>query len=200
MDPFETYCRYLSLKLHFNSEYDYFKYSGKVNATVDAFRKRKDRIFFEKISKLHDPVGFMLANILHDPNCYIRDIATSQEAKDIYTKYLKKKESLSYVFTNEISSIRTSFNSIFICNDGVHPELLRLFLAETISLETLCILCDLTKCLDYWNKKLKDDIVYKDLELLIRKYTPFLTYEKAKFKKIIRDELKKNLTSSSSLL
>ena len=43
MNEFEAYKHYLALKLHFSSDYDYFKYNGKTNATQQSFEKRKDR-------------------------------------------------------------------------------------------------------------------------------------------------------------
>ena len=43
---FDVYKIYLGVKLHFTTDtYDYYKYSGKVNATLDSFTKRKDRYF-----------------------------------------------------------------------------------------------------------------------------------------------------------
>jgi hypothetical protein len=48
---FDVYKVYLGVKLHFTTKtYDYIKYGGKVNATLDSFTKRKDRYFFHKLS------------------------------------------------------------------------------------------------------------------------------------------------------
>ena len=50
--PFEVYQTYLSFKNHFTKEkYDYFKYSGKTNASLNSFNKRRDKYFFEKMSR-----------------------------------------------------------------------------------------------------------------------------------------------------
>jgi hypothetical protein len=52
MMPFDSYKIYLSLKNHFTkSNYDYHKYCGKTRASVQSFYKRKDRFWFEKISR-----------------------------------------------------------------------------------------------------------------------------------------------------
>ena len=49
---FDVYKVYLGVKLHFTTDtYDYVKYGGKTNATLDTFTKRKDRYFFHKLSK-----------------------------------------------------------------------------------------------------------------------------------------------------
>jgi hypothetical protein len=191
MNSFEVYQTYLALKLHFtNPDYDFFKYHGKVSASVDTFSNRKDRFFFEKLAKHNDPVGFLLANIISNPHTYVRDLAYSEDAKRVYLDWLKKKESLSYVFGEELSNLSRDFNGNFVCISGVHPPLLRLYLANKITLETLCILCDLTGCLKYWAKQMKGDIIYDDIELLVRKYTPFLQFDKEKFSKIIRNNFK----------
>ena len=50
--PIETYKTYISLKNHFTQpKYDYTKYGGKVKASEKAFYKRKDRFWFEKLSR-----------------------------------------------------------------------------------------------------------------------------------------------------
>ena len=52
MTPFEVYKTYLALKNHFTqAKYDYNKYCGKVRASLNSFYKRKDRFWFEKLSR-----------------------------------------------------------------------------------------------------------------------------------------------------
>ena len=51
MTGYETFALFNSLKLHFNREsYDYFKYNGKSNISVDAFENRRDKYHFHKLS------------------------------------------------------------------------------------------------------------------------------------------------------
>ena len=50
--PFECYKTYIAMKQHFTKEkYDYVKYAGKSRASIVAFNKRKDRYFFERMSR-----------------------------------------------------------------------------------------------------------------------------------------------------
>ena len=52
MTPFDAYKTYLALKNHFSKpKYDYFKYAGKSRASIESFNKRKDRYWFERISR-----------------------------------------------------------------------------------------------------------------------------------------------------
>ena len=48
---FDVYKTYVAVKLHFTtSAYDYHKYNGKVNASLEQFTRRNDRYFFYKLS------------------------------------------------------------------------------------------------------------------------------------------------------
>ena len=51
MNEFEAYQKYIALKLHFTSDYDYFKYNGKTNVTLNSFNERKDKFHFKKLVK-----------------------------------------------------------------------------------------------------------------------------------------------------
>lgn len=52
MAPFDCYKTYLALKNHFTkSSYDYHKYNKKTRASLQSFYKRKDRFWFEKLSR-----------------------------------------------------------------------------------------------------------------------------------------------------
>ena len=68
MMPFDAYKCYLSLKNHFTKDkYDYHKYNGKTRATVQSFYKRKDRYWFEKLSRSKsdkEVVDFFVSNFI----------------------------------------------------------------------------------------------------------------------------------------
>ena len=50
--PFECYKTYVAMKQHFTKDkYDYFKYGGKSRASATSFNNRKDRYFFERMSR-----------------------------------------------------------------------------------------------------------------------------------------------------
>ena len=95
MTPYEVYIDYLALKKHFTTEhYDYHKYNGKVNASKDSFEKRKDKFFFEKISRHRDPHGLMLANFLKLDDIWVKNL-TGDEATERYNQWLGKLQSIS---------------------------------------------------------------------------------------------------------
>jgi len=185
-DAFDVYVYYLALKRHFTSSYDFFKYNGKVKANATSFENRKDKFFFYKLSKRKDNRDYILANLLVKPNAWAGDLV-DDNAEAIYNDWLKRKQALTYRFKSDIMELNEDFNSNFIVEDGQHPRVLKLYSMNRISLETLVILCDLTGCLKYWEKAIQDTIVFPDINRLVKKYFPFMEYDKAKMKKILLD-------------
>jgi hypothetical protein len=67
--------------------YDYIKYGGKVNATLDSFTKRKDRYFFHKLSTKYgqdDILDFFVANFLADRKRWIGNLLQTMVEKSIW--------------------------------------------------------------------------------------------------------------------
>ena len=108
--PFETYKTYLAMKQHFTKDkYDYHKYCGRSRATLSAFHKRKDRYFFEKMSRQRpdkEIEDYFLANFVTCKNpetLWIGEII--QEGDKNYTQWQKKVQSLSYVFKEDVDKL-----------------------------------------------------------------------------------------------
>lgn len=188
MSAFEVYKDYVALKNHFTKpEYDYFKYNGKSRLKLDSFNKRKDKIFFEKLAKNKEYHKYLIANFSVNQNLWIRDITYSDNGERIYKEWLKKQQSLAYMFKNDLNKLSPQFDDNLTCNDGQHPKLLKLYLGGEIMLETVCIILDLTNAIKHWNSHMEYDPVWDEYKLKIVKYTPFILYDKEKFKKIILD-------------
>lgn len=185
-DAYDTYIYYLALKKHFTSDYDFFKYGGKIKASQMAFENRKDKFYFYKLSKMKEGRDLILSNVVLNPDIWAGDLL-SDKSKEIYKSWIKRKQSLTYQFKSDIKELNDDFDSNFVVESGQHPRLLRLYMMNHICLETLVILTDLTKCLPYWNKKISDTIVYGDINRTVVKYRPFLDYDKVKTKKILLD-------------
>jgi len=179
----------MALKQHFTTKsYDVFKYNWKTRAKFDTFNKRKDKIFFEKISKHDNPKNFLLSNFIRNDKLWIKDIAYSESSKKIYEDWNKTQQSLTYTFSTDISQLNELFDSNFKVENNEHPKLLILYMSNKISFETLTIICDLVGCLNIWDKKMKGDPVWESISLKIRKYTPFLNYDKSKYKNLLLDK------------
>jgi hypothetical protein len=76
--------------------------------------------------------------------------------------------------------------------DGEHPLLLTKTMQKVVNLETLCILNDILNFLPMWKEKISDEYVWPTYCKLIEKYTPFIRYDKVKFKKILKEKIKEN--------
>jgi hypothetical protein len=192
MMPFDAYKQYLSLKNHFTKEkYDYHKYCGKSRATVQSFYKRKDRFWFEKISRNKNDkevIEFFISNFITctDPSkLWIGEMI--REGEDRYSSWKKRTQSLAYVFKEEMEKILvgTDLDSAFQTSNG-HPLVLKKYLSGQISIETL-VICD--KILGYridYDKKLTDP-VWETVSMRMRKYSPFLNIDVFRYKKILKE-------------
>lgn len=186
-DAYELYVYYLAVKKHFTSSYDFFKYNGRVSASNTSFENRKDKFHFYKLSKRKDAKDLILANMLVSPKSWIGDML-EHKAEQVHLDWLKRKQSLTYQFKSDINELEEDFNANFHVDGGQHPRILKLYMMNRISLESLIILCELTGCLRYWEKNISDQIVFPDINTLVRKYQPFLDYDKDKMRKILLDK------------
>ena len=188
MSAFEAYKDYVALKNHFTKpEYDYIKYNGNISLKQSSFDKRKDKIFFQKLAKKADYHDFLIANLSENNKIWIKDIAYSEKAEKIYAEWKKRQQSISYILKQQLSKLDSSFNDNFVCQNNQHPLLLRLYLANDISLETLCILLEITGAKKHWDSKMEYDPLWEEYNMKIVKYTPFIKYDKEKVKKIVLD-------------
>lgn len=188
-EAFDTYVYYLALKRHFTSSYDFFKYNGKVKANAHSFETRNDKFHFYRLSKMPEAKELILANMITNPKIWVGDLL-DDKARDVYNDWKKRKESLGYVFRQDLSELNEDDPNSDILTNGDHPRLLKLYMRKQIHIETLIILDDMMKIFSYWDKNIKDTIVYPDINNTVKKYKPFLEYDKAKMKKIVLDKYK----------
>ena len=191
VNPFETYKSYLGLKNHFTREnYDYHKYCGKSRASLKSFYRRKDRMFFERLSrqkKDNEVLDFFVSNFVSttDPQTlWIGEIMRNGEKE--YTDWKRKVQSLSYVFRDESENIFSSnkVDDVFDCSDG-HPIILKMFLNDEVSIETMVIYDKILKYTSDFDKKLKDP-VWETVSLKIKKYSSFLNIDVNNYKEILK--------------
>lgn len=192
MMPFQAYTSYLSLKNHFTKEkYDYHKYAGKTRATLKSFYNRRDRYFFEKLSRQKNDKeieNFFVSNFISctDPqSLWIGDIIKNGE--NVYSDWQKRVQSLSYFFKQEVEDLfsENSFDEVFKVEGNKHPILLKEYLQQNVSLETLVILDRIVLYKRDFDKKIKDPI-WQLVSLKMLKYSPFLNMDIFKYRKILK--------------
>jgi len=89
---FDIYTYYLAIKQHFTREsYDFFKYHGRVSASARAFESRRDKYYFDKLAKVRDAKGFILANVSEKPSVWIGELVGSEAAEVTYKRVLRSR-------------------------------------------------------------------------------------------------------------
>ena len=186
MDAYAAYVMYLALKRHFTlgSNYDYFKYNGKTNASKQSFETRRDRYSFHKLSKKDHPRDFVVANFLqHGPSIWIGDLVADSKYEDTYRAWLKRRESISYVFKSDIEQLDSIDEDLKSIN-GDYPRLLQLYMRNKVCIETIIILSNIVGFIKRWNKDISDPVIWPEIYNTCIKYAPFMEYDAEKLKKI----------------
>ena len=192
MTGYEAFSLYHTLKLHFTTEsYDYFKYHGKSNISVDVFENRKDKYHFYKLSRKYpikdDLVNFLVANLLENSKVWVGDLL-QDEAHQLYLARQKVVQSLSYTFENECRDVFGEVNNPneVIKTNGDYPILLTKALRKEISPETLIILNSILGFLPMWKGKIADTIRWPDYLMKLNKYASFMVFDSVKYKLILK--------------
>lgn len=187
-ESFNAYVKYLALKRHFTTDsYDYFKYNGKVRASIDSFQSRNDSFFFLKLARKDDYENIILANMIEKPDIWVRDIL-EEEGQNRYINWKKRMDSLGYIFKSDINNMLDEYEDNFVVRDGQHPHIMTMMLQKKISLETFTIMTHLANIFPYWEKKIVDKIVSRDIMKKSRKYKPFLDLDWKRYKTYVKDQ------------
>ena len=195
---FDVYRMYLAMKLHFtNPNFDYFTAGGKTNAKEKTYQQRNDFWFYETLArkyKKEEIQELLLASFViseDSSKVWIGDI--KQSGKDRWVVWKKSQQSLAYTVEQDLESVASSmgsqgytFNNLFETMGG-HPPLLKLFLKRQLNLDTLVVMDIVLGFTKRWDKELKDPL-WEQLSLKIKKYKPFLSINRDKYLKILREK------------
>ena len=193
MSAYNVYETYLALRQHFtNPNYDYFRYSGKVRTNIDSFNKRRDRYFFEKLSRKKteaEVINYFVSNFIQssDPSkMWVGELKTNGDEN--YLNWKTRTQSLSYRFKQELNILTEKIHlyEALFSENGSHPRIIKQYLGGKVSIETLVILDDLTS---FMKKLNADDVVISLVTHKVKKYRPFLSYDKEVFIQEIRSRL-----------
>ena len=205
MDEFSVYKMYIALKLHFTTDnYDVIAQKGKVRASRQAFAKRKDLYSIKKVSKTYsdeEVANFLIANFTSGDRW---GGLFDSEASERYQEWKKRTESLTYIFTNDLETLmlelekeNMSIEDAFKITKSQHPYIIKAFLRKTITLETLVILEKIFPFTGYFDTNIGDDVMWPDISRLIRKYKPFLRFDKEKYNGIFRNRARLKCSKDS---
>jgi len=194
MEPFEVYRYYLALRLHFTTDkYDAIQQQGRVRASKQAFLKRNDLFAIRRVAESYsdkEVVNFLVSNFITGDRW---GGVFDTEAKERYTNWKKRIESLSYTFQKEISNVvlfcdkkNLKFEDCLVTTKSQHPYIIKMYLRGDVSIETLVILNKLTNFVPGLDEQLSDDLIWPDISRIITKYEPFLTIQKEKYYGLLR--------------
>ena len=189
---FAAFALYNALHLHFTStSYDFFKYNGKTNVSKDSFTRRKDKYHFYRLSRkynLDELRELYVANWIDSDITWVGNVSGA-EGEDIHKKWKKRNQSLTYNFEQDIIYLFETENWLKVKN-GEYPYLLQESMRNNVNIETLCILNDIMKFFPMWEEKISDNLIWPAYKLKCERYTPFINYDKQKFKAILKEQIK----------
>jgi len=192
MTGYEAFSIYHVLKLHFTTNYDYFKYNGKCNISIETFEKRKDKYYFYKLSRKYDAEEykqFVISNLLNNPDIWAGNLLMD-ESTDIHLDRMKRIQSLSYIFKSDCQEMMNygRVNELLRINSD-YPKLFVLSRQKIVSDESIIILNSLMDFLPKWKQKISDNIVWPIAFSRWMRYTPFINFDKDKYRKIALEVL-----------
>ena len=172
---YDCYVLYLALQRHFSTEYDFFKYNGKIKASVQAYEKRNDVFSFEKLVKIipeKDQVDFFICHFLENPTEWIRnmDISNLDAFKSKYARLLTTFENDLYTIYN--NGVQRCFDASDKSNI---PLIYNMMLSGDVEIETLIIIDEyIHKFIDNHSQNIDVPFVFPDTIKKIKKYKPFV--------------------------
>lgn len=194
MDGYKAYRYYLALKLHFGTDkFDVFSNHGAVKYSREKFMARNDRYIFEKLSQKfssdREYIQFIASNFMYgNPDV----VYSGAEAEDNYIEYIKRKQSITNVFWDDITTMiryhEQNAGSMFEVHDNKIPSIISLYLSSKITLESLRILDDRYNILHEF--KMTNQTLYKMFEdtlRIVEKSKGFVKYDTLKTDPIIEE-------------
>lgn len=173
MNGYNAYQIYQSLKLHFTTDYDAVKYNYKTAVKRDTFERRRDRYFFEKLSRRLNKeklIDYFTANLIQDPKVWVGDMKD-----DTYNDYIARYDMLTYMVTQDMKRMAEkgyTFNQLCTtCDSFTTNPLLEALRMDEIHLESVVLVDILVNFLNRLKGKMIDPLgINNDLINLLLKY------------------------------
>lgn len=196
MDGFKAYKYYIAIKLHFTKDnFDVFKNRGNVKGTRDAFNARNDRYMFEKLARKYpvdkDLIQYYVANFAYGNDAAIYSF---EEAETNLLEWNRRKQSITKIFADDCNKIlmdacksKYKEESIFNLTNKGYSSILKLFLGNQISLESLRIIDDLHPVIDSWKQNSSMVLLWENEIRRIEKSKGFVKYDSDKVTKVFNN-------------
>jgi len=173
VNGYETYKIYQALKLHFTTDYDAVKYNFKTSVKVDTFEKRRDRYFFEKLSRNYsreELIQYFAANLIHNTNMWIGEFNDNR-----LNEYISRKEKLTYLVTEDMKKMSDkgyTFDDLCSLFDNkTWNPLIEALRSDEIHIETVAVIDILVNFLNRVKSEISDPLdINKQMIDLVLKY------------------------------
>lgn len=188
------------LSRHFRGNYDVIKYNWKINATEKSYFRRKDKNFFERLSKkynLGDLSELMICNFIANPNAWIGELSDS-DALSFYRKFEGKLIRSERIFREDVDNIllfcdnkNLKFADVVGDVSTNNPWLFKMIQQNVITYETFVMLDCLLKFVDKYDTM--NNIVWSaDYAYKIKAYRSLLDFDVEKIKEVFVNIVKEN--------
>jgi hypothetical protein len=185
--PYQAYQLYVAIKNHFHTNYDFFKYNGKVKTHLSSFETRRDKYFFNKLQKHNDPLGLLVSHFVDNPSAWIGDIVNPEFNQSAYLKWKKRQDSIAYTYKENLAQLPEDIDVCLTSYSGQHPTLLTKYIGNNIYPETVVLLNLQFNFFPYWNETIGDPVVWPAIHQKLVKYKPFIQFNKQTINKITVD-------------
>lgn len=195
-----VYMLYLMLKQHFNGKYDVIKYNWTMRVSDQAYNKRRDKYFFEKLSDKHmlkELTLIFMSNLVANQEAWIGDISDA-DALVFYREYIGKLKRIKTQYEDDIKNIYyfsrkvevQKLSEIFDYNKKVDTSyIFKLLQSNVISFETFILL---DSFLDIINKhdSQTNNLVWSNYSVKLNAYKKLLNVDAEMAKQVFIETIK----------
>lgn len=194
-----VYNLYLQLKNHFNGRFDVIKYKWTMRVSDQAYMKRKDKYFFEKLSEkytLRELCIIFISNLVANQDAWIGEISDA-DALIFYREYIGKLKTAKTRFVDDVKNVYyfskkvdvKSLKEIFSYNERVGSSyIFKLLQSNIISFETFIMLDSFLNIIDEHDKH--DNIIWASYSKRLKAYRKILQVDAAQARALFIETIK----------
>lgn len=195
MSGYDAYVAFLAVRSHFTSNYDYFKYHGKMRVSPETYEKAKGKFFYQKLAKRYKDEfpEFVATQFAYGhPVKWVGD-CEEEECVENWNIHQKHIQSMRRTFELDMRNIvdcmrekKYTVKQVFKAQDDDLPLIEKMRRRNLTSIETCIILDRLT---DYVSKNKCDNPLWDDAKVMLKKYSPFIHVELKDYANIFEKKL-----------
>jgi len=175
---------FIAVSLHFRTDYDFFKYGGKLRRPLKDDQRdvhRMNAMIRKTGGSEAAVIQCIVANVLERKKIsgrfpmYVGDI-WNPDTIVVWRRWQERIGRMGEVAEVELKKVGLSFSKCFgITGNAVHPPIYEEYIRGVVSMETMCcVVGAIPGITDYWAAATSDPILFPEDVRFFRKYSPFL--------------------------